>query len=292
MAGAGHGHARAVLLFDHDRSPQPPFNNCLHQYLIRSDQRGVANTTIANMADVSALREHLSRSLLAGLAASQDMGGVLLHACEALSRTPAHTLGAMRQRSKKVRGDVFEVFCQQYLLRCHGLATVWLLHEVPPAVRDRLHLTHRDVGIDLIGRDAEGEYYAVQAKFRRRVAGKRTSVTWKELSTFYALCARAGPFKQHIVMTTADYVRRMGKKKTSDVTIGFRKLQQIPHFEWLAMATALASLSGSAVGAPRAPRSPSQQAIPLTRESLRQKRLRFFAQNGNLDTKNNIVEDV
>ena len=32
------------------------------------------------------------------------------------------------------------------------------------------------------------------------------------VSTFYGLCARTGPYYRYIVMTTADYVRRVGHK--------------------------------------------------------------------------------
>ena len=123
------------------------------------------------------IQDHLVGALKTGMSQGCEMGGVLVQACESLSRAPAHTLGEMRRRSKKVRGDVFELFCKHYLLHCGGMSDAWLLHEVPEDVRLALHLTRRDVGIDLIGRDANGAFYAIQAKFRRRVPGKRTCVT-------------------------------------------------------------------------------------------------------------------
>ena len=58
----------------------------------------------------------------------------------------------------------------------------------------------------------------------------------EELSTFYALCARSGPFRRHVVITTADYVRRAGRRSTpQDRTIAFGTLRNITSFRWMAM---------------------------------------------------------
>ena len=69
------------------------------------------------------------------------------------------------------------------------------------------------MGIDLLGIDDEDRYYAIQAKYRKRPnSEKKISITWKQLSTFYALCLNSGPYHKHIIITTADYVRHIGKK--------------------------------------------------------------------------------
>ena len=59
---------------------------------------------------------------------------------------------------------------------------------------------------------------------------------WKQLSTFYALCGRTGPYEKYIVFTTADYVRRVGKKTSKDVTIGYHKLKKTTHIQSLEMS--------------------------------------------------------
>jgi hypothetical protein len=82
------------------------------------------------------------------------------------------------------------------------------------------------MGIDLIGYH-KGGYYAVQAKYRNRTAKTRGSgsvvVSWKTLSTFYALVSRTGPYAGHWVMTTADCVRHVGKKSDKDHSVCFRR---------------------------------------------------------------------
>jgi tetrahydromethanopterin S-methyltransferase subunit G len=84
-----------------------------------------------------------------------------------------------------------------------------------------------------VGIDNNDKYYAIQSKFRKRNKYRKTTVSWKELSTFYALCERTGPYDKYIVFTTADYVNRIGKKTEKDITIGYNKLLKLIHFDWL-----------------------------------------------------------
>lgn len=174
-----------------------------------------------------------------GLSSKLPMANVLTEACNAFYSTPAHDLQSLKQRNTKIKGDIFEYFCKLYLIHVYGLKDVWLLSEIPSEIKSHLSLKSQDLGIDLVGVDAEGRFYAVQAKFRKRPEltnsynSKKVVLTWKMLSTFYGLCARTGPYYRYIVMTTADYVRRVGHKTPKDITIGWGRIKKISHFEWL-----------------------------------------------------------
>ena len=45
---------------------------------------------------------------------------------------------------------------------------------------------------------------------------KKNVLSWKQLSTFYALCR---PFDKYIIMTNCDYVRHQGVKTNKDLSI-------------------------------------------------------------------------
>jgi predicted helicase len=70
------------------------------------------------------------------------------------------------------KGAAFERLIQLHLQTTPEYRTelqhVWLLGEVPPDVRRRINLPSRDEGVDLMARTRRGEYWAIQAKFRRR----------------------------------------------------------------------------------------------------------------------------
>ena len=171
----------------------------------------------------------------------------------------------MRTRdNKKVRGDVFEEFCVKYLKHVRKLTNVWLLKDVPEELLTKLSLKRPDVGIDIIA-EHEGKHYAVQCKYKKHVSHKKNVVTWKQLSTFYALVLRTGPWAQYIVMTNCDYCRHMGKKTAKDVSICLRTFQNITQEQWVQMC----ELEGQ-------PTSTLPQAS-LTSEQLRAARLARFS---------------
>ena len=160
----------------------------------------------------------------------------IISICESFYNKPVHNLQDMKDRNLKSKGDIFEEFCLLYMKHCYKLKDVWLLKDVPSKVRGKLNLEKKDFGIDIVGIDDKDRYYAIQVKYRKRKSDKKISVTWKQLSTFYALCARTGPFHKHIIFTTANYVRRIGKKDSKDETIGITQLKKIDHFNWIKMA--------------------------------------------------------
>uniref|UniRef100_A0A6C0JGL5 Mrr-like domain-containing protein n=1 Tax=viral metagenome TaxID=1070528 RepID=A0A6C0JGL5_9ZZZZ len=170
----------------------------------------------------------------------------------------------MRTRdNKKVRGDVFEEFCVKYLKHVRKLENVWLLKDVPEEMLTKLSLKRPDVGIDIIAEHG-GRYYAVQCKYKKHVSHKKNVVTWKQLSTFYALVLRTGPWAQYIVMTNCDYCRHMGKKTPKDVSICLKTFQNITQEQWVQMCELRMSL-------------PTVPQVALTSEQLRAARLSRFS---------------
>ncbi len=88
----------------------------------------------------------------------------------------------------KARGDAFELLVKYYLQidpqYKTKLKSVWLLNEVPFELQEKLNLPSQDKGIDLIAETFEGEYWAIQCKYRD---DEDSSVSWDELSTFAGL---------------------------------------------------------------------------------------------------------
>jgi len=158
--------------------------------------------------------------------------------CQLYYDRPAHSIREIKENmNTKLKGDIFEHFCLKYLTAVYGLEEAWMLKDVPAEILRQLSLRRNDVGIDLIGRDHRGRYYAVQAKYRKRNQYKQKTVLgWKTLSTFYALVTKTGPWVKHIVMTNADYIRHIGKKTLQDKSICYGSLQGIKTEQWQKMA--------------------------------------------------------
>jgi len=187
-----------------------------------------------------------------------------LSECQKWYEQPAHTLTEMRTRdNKKIRGDIFEEFCVLYLKFVKKYDSVWRLEDVPDEVLDRLTLKRQDFGIDIICQH-QGKFIAVQCKYKKHVSLKKNVLTWKQLSTFYALCMRSGPYEKYIIMTTCDYTRHMGKKTPKDISLCLKTFQNITKEEWVAMC----QLEGNTVK--------PEQIIARTPEELRAARLKFY----------------
>jgi len=185
--------------------------------------------------------------------------------CQKFYNEPAHSLTDMRTRdNKKVRGDIFEDFCVLYLRNVGGYDNAWRLEDVPPEILEKMGMKRQDFGIDIIVEKA-GKYSAVQCKYKKHVSSKINMVTWKALSTFYALCLRTGPWEKYIVMTNCSYVRHQGKKTQKDVSIGLKKLQTMTSDQWVSMCN-LVGQTMSVVSTEK----------PKTVEELRTARLKFL----------------
>jgi predicted helicase len=201
------------------------------------------------------------------LQAPPNLFDAFLVECQKWYEQPAHTFTEMRVRdNKKVRGDVFEEFCVLYLKHVRKFENVWRLENVPDELLIKLSLKRPDVGIDIIA-ESGGKYYAVQCKYKKHVSTKKNIVTWKALSTFYALCMRTGPWEKYIVMTNCEYCRHMGKKTVKDVSICLKTLQSITKEQWIEMCEKKGDVVDSTVK-------------KLTADELRSARLARFSAAG------------
>ena len=94
----------------------------------------------------------------------------------------------LRDLSEKQKGDVFEELVKAYLLLepeyASKLKHVWLHREVPQTVAEKLKLPGTDQGIDLVAETNDGEFWAVQCKYRQDTD---CSLTWREVATFTGL---------------------------------------------------------------------------------------------------------
>ena len=148
--------------------------------------------------------------------------------CDAISDTRATDLRGLKRTTRAI-GDAWEAFCCAYLNERGHEAHV--LSDVPDDWLAEVGMSRRDVGVDIVSRDASGRWCAIQCKFRRR--GR---VSWRELATFEALCARTGPWHHHIVMTNQAGVRREGEARAQDVTYARGSFQAMPRHEWEKLA--------------------------------------------------------
>ncbi|MEY4245432.1 MAG: hypothetical protein RLZZ245_3017, partial [Verrucomicrobiota bacterium] len=90
--------------------------------------------------------------------------------------------------SDKQKGDLFEELVKAYLQLdpeyASKLKHVWLGPEVPQAILKKLKLPATDQGIDIVAETRDGEFWAVQCKYRQDTDH---SLTWRDLSTFTGL---------------------------------------------------------------------------------------------------------
>jgi hypothetical protein len=211
----------------------------------------------------SATMESLLHTVL--LRSPSNLFDEFIAECQKWYEAPAHTFTEMRTRdNKKIRGDVFEEFCVLYLRHVRGYTQAWRLADVPEDVLTTLGLKRPDMGIDILC-ERGGKYSAVQCKYKKHTGYKsKTIVSWKQLSTFYALCMRTGPWDSYIVMTNCDYVRHMGKKTPKDISICLRRFQATTKEQW----TRMCALEGHRVSDTR--------VKTLSPEDLRAARLARF----------------
>ena len=155
--------------------------------------------------------------------------------CQKWYEAPAHSLGEIKRRdNKKIRGDIFELFSLLYLKYIKNYENPMLLKDVPKEMLEKLSIKKRDMGIDIIVHHKDS-YYAVQCKYKKHISKKKNIVTWKALSTFYALCLRSGPWEKYIVMTNCDYAKHEGKKSEKDMSLCIGTFRNIDKDNWLKM---------------------------------------------------------
>lgn len=134
------------------------------------------------------------------------------------------------KKKKKLIGDFWEAFCLEYL-KYKGFKNVKFIYDADGDTLAKYSLIQRDVGIDIICEDRNDNPIAVQCKFR-----SRGGVSWKELSTFEALCARTGPWHKHIIMTNTYVSKREGAKNEKDWSITSSSFNKLKRHEWNSIA--------------------------------------------------------
>ena len=150
--------------------------------------------------------------------------------CQSINELSCTTIREINKLNKE-KGTIWEFFCREYIMQNAAYSSAILLKDVDTVTLEKLSLKKIDVGIDIIAFDIENRPIAIQCKFR-----KKGAVSWRDISTFEALCARSGPWYKKIVMTNAAYVRREGRKDSSDVTIGFGSFASLQRHEWNAIS--------------------------------------------------------
>tara|TARA_B100000214_G_scaffold375411_1_gene361613 strand:+ start:1710 stop:2300 length:591 start_codon:yes stop_codon:yes gene_type:complete len=140
-----------------------------------------------------------------------------------------NTIKTTKEYTKNI-GDAWEDFSCLFLQNMMGW-TVLKLKDCDDIMLKELSLTKRDVGIDLIGID-DGKYIAIQCKYRK----KCQKLSWREISTFDALCSRSGPWHKQVVITTSCWLHREGKWTEKDLFIGKKNFESLTKFDWLKIA--------------------------------------------------------
>ena len=121
----------------------------------------------------------------------------------------------------KDKGDIFELLTKLYLQidprYVSKLKTVWLFNEIPTNTLKKLNLPTKDMGIDLVAETNEGEYWAIQCKYK---ADESKSLTWREISTFQSLAfSKAKGISFGLVATTVDRSANVFKDQKEDVKL-------------------------------------------------------------------------
>lgn len=130
----------------------------------------------------------------------------------------------------KVVGDIWEDFSIMYLQKMYNMK-VFKIKDCPIDILLQLNLRRQDVGIDLIGIDSDDEYFAIQCKYRKSCK----ALSWRDVSTFDALCMRSGPWKKCIVMTTSSSIKREGITTSKDVFWGNAHFRNMSRYDWMAI---------------------------------------------------------
>jgi hypothetical protein len=133
--------------------------------------------------------------------------------------------------NKKIKGDLFEAFCYLYIKHILKHNEVWLYNNIPNEIKQLLHLTPTDYGIDIVSKH-DNKYYAIQCKYKK-ASEKKQFISWRSLSTFYAIVHTTGPFEKHITMTNVNGCRHIGKKGKKDYSICIGTFKSIKFFDWL-----------------------------------------------------------
>jgi superfamily II DNA or RNA helicase len=179
--------------------------------------------------------------------------------------------------SEREKGVAFERLTQLYLQVKPEYQTklkgVWLLKELPTQVRKKLpRLPDTDEGIDLIAETRQGQFWAIQCKFK---GDADESLTVRELSTFTNLAFNscAGTFAQAFVAHTSSKPIRKHRLLGNTHEIGLQRWLELTGEHWRLIHAQI----GNKPARPkiRKPRPHQQEAIDgAKRHYLKQRKTR------------------
>uniref|UniRef100_A0A6C0HCV9 Mrr-like domain-containing protein n=1 Tax=viral metagenome TaxID=1070528 RepID=A0A6C0HCV9_9ZZZZ len=182
----------------------------------------------------------------------------------------AHNMVELKEKAnnKKKKGDLFEAFCFLYLEIVLNHEQVWFYKDFPKELKDQFHLTKNDFGIDLLSKKGD-HYYAVQCKYKKP-QDKVQIISWRALSTFYAMVVKTGPWLKHITMTNVNGCKHIGQKTEKDWSICIGTFRKIDHFMWLKMSKEQDKISENTF---------VLENKITDKEIMRNKRLAYFSSN-------------
>jgi hypothetical protein len=186
----------------------------------------------------------------------------------------AHNMTELKEKAnnKKKKGDLFEAFCFLYMETVLNHEQVWFYKDFPKELKDQFDLTKNDFGIDLLSKKGD-HYYAIQCKYKKP-QDKVQTISWRALSTFYAMVVKTGPWLKHITMTNVNGCKHIGKKTEKDWSICIGTFRKIDHFMWLKMSNGNSNIEES--------ETIIENQIISDKEVMRNKRLAYFSSNTSL----------
>jgi superfamily II DNA or RNA helicase len=163
----------------------------------------------------------------------------------------------------KAKGDAFEALCAAFLRTdpryVAELQSVWLRHEVPPAIAKRLNLPSTDEGIDGIAQTHDGDFWSFQCKF---LSNRKATLTKNDLDGFshLSLTHCKGITKALVLHTSAAPIRKHKILGISEV--GLREFEGLEEDGWAAIRAAVGKSGHSVVThKPRKPRPHQEVAV-------------------------------
>ena len=157
-----------------------------------------------------------------------------MNECEKIYNKPINNMYDLKHNNnKKIKGNIFEQFCVIYLKYIKNYSSVWLLNDIPTDIIEMLSMRKRDMGIDIIAEN-NNNFYAIQCKYKNKKSATRC-LSWKNLSTFYALCSKTGPWEKNIVMTTCKNINHQGLKTEKDLSYCLGTFSNIEKEDWIKM---------------------------------------------------------
>lgn len=251
------------------------------------------------------IKNILTTSISKSLGTTNNIFDVLMEDFQVYFDRGVNNLVDLRKKtSTKERGDLFESFCVLYLLNVKNFTSAWMLKDVPSNIRERVGLGRKDIGIDIVAMKGD-DVYCVQVKYKghggigynpnTKGYKSKGSVGWKELSTFYALCSRTGPWTKHIVMTNVDFVNHKGMRSKKDLSWCKGTFRRTTKDQWQSMMGHSGQVLGSQPNVITIEDSISSEEEIIhilppptnTSDTVRSARLRYFESLNNNNTNAN-----